>query len=168
MHYTGQAAATFKHVPNASASVSLGSTADQATATIWAIVVSAVLLFAILIVSIADLRVWYYNTSSIIRELDIRATLAAADPKSTTETFLSSYNMIRCTDGSTKQLAEFRIKLKNSSQTSEGSGATGNKSSIVAITEDPSDQALFQTAEQTTATATFISADVESAAGKTR
>ena len=160
MHYTGQAAATFNYVPNASASVASGSTADQATATTWAIIVSAVLLFVILIVSIADLRVWYYNTSAIIRELDIRATLATADPKCTTETFLASYNMIRCTDGSTKAIAEFRIKMKYSSQTSEGSGATGHKSSIVAITEDHFDH-HSQTAEQT---AIFTAADLESAA----
>ena len=158
MHYTGQAAATFTFVPGKNASVSSDITADQATATVWALVISSILLFSILLVSMADLRVWYYNTSSIIRELDMRAIIASAGEKTSNETFLSSYNMLRSTDGSSKAIAEFRIKIKNSdgSQTSTGSGShshTQHKSSIVHIDDTAGEET----------TTLYTAADVEAA-----
>jgi len=145
MHYCGQAAATFNYIEGNSSKTPTSSSAAQWQATIGAIVASAVLLFAILIVAMADLRVWYYNTSAIIRELDMRATLAAGDSHTGAENFLSAYTQLRSTDGSAKAIMEFRVKLKNSS----GSGSTSQNQTSVAsvLPTDTGDEAALVDAD---------------------
>jgi NO-binding membrane sensor protein with MHYT domain len=136
MHYCGQAAATFNYIEGNSSKTPTSSSAAQWQATIGAIVASAVLLFAILIVAMADLRVWYYNTSAIIRELDIRATLAAGDSHTGAENFLSAYTQLRSTDGSAKAIMEFRVKLKSSSGGSTSQNQTSTASVLPTDTGD--------------------------------
>lgn len=145
MHYCGQAAATFNFIEGRSSSIPKSSSAAQWEATIGAIVASAVLLFAILIVAMADLRVWYYNTSAVIRELDMRATLAAGDQHTGVENFLAVYNQLRSTDGSAKAIMEFRVKLKNSS----GSGSTSQQQTSTAsvLPTDTGDEAALADAD---------------------
>jgi hypothetical protein len=145
MHYCGQAAATYNFIEGKSSSIPKSSSAAQWEATIGAIVASAVLLFAILIVAMADLRVWYYNTSAVIRELDMRATLAAGDQHTGAENFLTVYNQLRSTDGSAKAIMEFRVKLKNSS----GSGSTSQNQTSTAsvLPTDTGDEAALADAD---------------------
>ena len=68
MHYTGMAAATFHYIPNKPQDFSSLVT-GSAEAMIGAIVAAAVFLFAIFIIAVSDLRVWYHNLSKIYHEL---------------------------------------------------------------------------------------------------
>lgn len=132
MHYCGQAAATITYVPNYAEKYSQYATSDQSTATAGALVASAILLFGVLILSIADLRVWYYNSTAIIRELDMRSTILAADPATANERFLHEFKMLRDIDGSARSIADFQLKLKKSRNSDSYTGSeSATKASVV-------------------------------------
>jgi len=142
MHYVGQAAATFEYVEGHASTVT-ALTADQNSATVGALVASSILLFAILLLAIADLRVWYYNQSAIIRELDVRATLASADLRTENEIFLAEYKALRESDGSQKAIMELRFKFKksNSGPTDSWADNTSQGRSSVIPTDEVAETA---------------------------
>lgn len=139
MHYCGQAAATFKYIPNRSKDFDAFPSAEQNEATIGAIVASAILSFGILIIAMGDLRVWYYNQANLVRELDMRAIVCSNAPANKNEKFLHEFMLLRATDGSMKQIDEFKVKYKDSTNsggnTSSGGWEMDRKNSSVVHTE---------------------------------
>jgi NO-binding membrane sensor protein with MHYT domain len=114
MHYTGMAAATFEYIPGKSLLTSSYNTMSQRIAIMGALAASVLFMLIIGLVCIADLRVWYYNTARIIREMDIRTTLYKDTMNSAPQPFLTDYLQIRDTDGSANAILALRMKLSSS------------------------------------------------------
>ena len=114
MHYTGMVSATFEYIPNKSAEVPTSQTIPQNLALYGALTASVVFMLIANLLSVADLRVWYYNAARIIREADIRATLYKSDPNLADQLFLIDYDQLRSTNGSFMLLAEVKVKMASS------------------------------------------------------
>lgn len=164
MHYTGMASATFKYIPGEAAKTSSNLTMSQGdgkrchtgilflfkpfphlsfAAMVGAITASIIFVCFILLVSLADLRIWYYNLQRLVREMDIRATVNSSNPALKQQPFLEEYLELRESDGS--EQAIFKIRSKNMSSPS----TSGNKvSSANAMSEFVSENPRLGTAEE--------------------
>lgn len=127
MHYTGMAAAKYKYKEGASDKFSDASTVDNMTAVYGALAASMIFIWIVFILSIADLRVWYYNLARVIREADIRYTVNISDPILSKQPFLVEYKELRDADGDAKLIMNFRMKMKNSTSPSGSSNNTDSQ-----------------------------------------
>jgi len=127
MHYTGMAAATFQYIPGKSSEINEDKTISQEIAILGSLAASVLFMLVICLVSLADLRVWYYNSARIIREMDIRATIHQNAPNAPEQPFLKDFLEIRSTDGSQQAILAARIKLS----TSPHNSSIGKSSTVV-------------------------------------
>ena len=129
-----QAAATFVYVPGDGKSFKNGLI-SQSEAMFASLVASSLFLWIVMILSLADLRVWYNNLARIVREADVRATIHKSDPLTAKESFLADYCELRESDGSAKDIIRLKIKMKNSSSPNTSSANKGNSSAVYSTSE---------------------------------
>ena len=124
MHYCGQAAATFVLDSNANTNINEANVMNQNSATIVAVVVSAAFVIVVFIIVISDLRFWYHKSLRIVREADIRMTLALQNPLTKDEMFLKAYEKIRASKKETFGVVRMEGVNSNGSSEDRSSGAT--------------------------------------------
>jgi NO-binding membrane sensor protein with MHYT domain len=70
MHYTGMAAATYTHNPGKAALTPLSASMGHGTAVMGAVIVSVMLMFAVVLFVIMDIRSWFYAAAKVNRIAD--------------------------------------------------------------------------------------------------
>jgi hypothetical protein len=127
MHYTGMAAAKFSYNPKSEHAPGVVTTAtvDQMTAVYGAIVASMIFMWIIIMLSMADLRVWYYQLASLVRETDIRVIMNKAIPSKAEQPFMSEYEELRSIVGDPKALMAFKLRMKTNSSSNKESAESG-------------------------------------------
>ena len=79
MHYTGMAAATFVHEPDKLNYT--GSSLMSLTAAVnGAVVSSVIVMLFVFVLTMSDLRMWYYNSSNALRDVDMILSELKEDP----------------------------------------------------------------------------------------
>lgn len=116
MHYCGQAAAHFEMNTDLSRDTgNIDNTVDQTTAVYGVLVASVLLIYMIITISIADLRVWYNNHARVITVLDDRANYYIQQVRENIlqDPFLLEYTIIRNYEGSENDIKDFKAKIKS-------------------------------------------------------
>lgn len=155
MHYTGMAAATFVYKEGRVASTN-ANWVDQNTAILGALAGSTLFMWLIIIMCIADLRVWYYNLARIVREADIRASVHKASENSiiSKQPFLLEYEELRAVDGSAASIMQFQLRIKQrtstENKTSSNNMGEESKSAPVSSMLPTSNRVLPGTADDLT------------------
>ena len=77
VHYIGMGAATFVYDASVVTDVAaVGATVDVSQAVSIAVIIAVAFMFCILFLALSDLRVWFNNLASIVREADLRMKAA--------------------------------------------------------------------------------------------
>ena len=119
MHYTGMAAMKLEYMPNTMNAMKAPKgvqVVGQKTATVGAIIASIIFLWIIVLIVMADLRAWFYNSSQVIRNMDTLARNARNDPATSGELlkFIETYEQIRNHDFyTTRASGSNRMKVRN-------------------------------------------------------
>jgi hypothetical protein len=108
---------------------------SQSEAMFASLVASSLFLWIVIILSLADLRVWYNNLARIVREADVRVTLYKSDPLTANQPFLNDYSDLRESDGSAKEIIRLKLKMKNSSSPNTSSANKGYSSAVYSTSE---------------------------------
>jgi NO-binding membrane sensor protein with MHYT domain len=97
MHYTGMAAAKFKFYDDGASLLPVSQTLGSEQAVIGSIIASMIFLLAMLLITIADIRAWFYMNGQTVRACDdiMRSLQACEYPNSATREALNKYYAIR-------------------------------------------------------------------------
>jgi NO-binding membrane sensor protein with MHYT domain len=97
MHYTGMAAVKFKYFNDGASLLPVSQTLGSEQAVIGSIIASMIFLLAMLLITIADIRAWFYMNGKTVRACDdiMRCLQACEYPNSATREALVKYYAIR-------------------------------------------------------------------------
>lgn len=97
MHYTGMAAVKFKYSDVGASLLPPSQTLASEEAVIGSIIASMIFLLAMLLITIADIRAWFYMNSKTVRACDdiMKCLQACEYPNSATREALNKYYVIR-------------------------------------------------------------------------
>jgi hypothetical protein len=127
MHYTGMAAATWYYEPGRGEK--FNHVVSSRTAQTAALDAAIIFICAILIASLADIRVWYYNLGRVLREVDRRLVetkqYRGADADAALVEFMGHYERLRNINGSAQNIHSYR---QASIRSNDKSGSYNSKS----------------------------------------
>jgi NO-binding membrane sensor protein with MHYT domain len=111
MHYTGMAAATWYYDPGRGDRFS-NQIVSSKTAMNAALDAAIIFICAILIASLADIRIWYHNLGRTLREIDCclveAKQVTGADVDGALRDFMGHYERLRQMNGSERNLKIYR------------------------------------------------------------
>ncbi len=126
MHYTGMAATSFHFSAGTAISVSSRYlTVNQNIAMVAALAAFILFLWMMFILSLNDLRSWYYSLARVIRESDLRAEEYVNDPALDQQSFLMEYQALRLT------MTQGAHNGVHNNQTNENSSCGNSDTSIM-------------------------------------
>ena len=113
MHYTGMAAATFVYEPGklnytGTSSMTLSAAVNGAE------VASVVFMLFVFVMTMADLRMWFYNSSNALRDVDLTIAALKEDPEAKENPFF--LRIIHARDGicNSEMLASTNVNVSKS------------------------------------------------------
>jgi Bacterial signalling protein N terminal repeat len=97
VHYTGMAAAKYIHAPGSMSRFNASPTLSSRDATFGALIGTIIFCFVMMLITIADLRAWYYVNAKVVRSTDdmMKNLQALENLDATSKDVITKYRLIR-------------------------------------------------------------------------